>query len=791
MERERRRLIVTGVVQGVGFRPFVYRIAHAHGLAGSVCNRGDAGVEIEIEGDPQEIEGFLTDLREKHPPLARIGAISVEEIPPTGEAGFRIVPSKDGAGSAGAIPPDIAICDECIADIFGDTRYRGYWATSCTNCGPRFTVIESLPYDRPRTSMRDFPMCADCRAEYTDPLDRRYHAQTIACPRCGPRLTFDGTDDDPIARAAAALKSGEIVAIKGIGGTHIACDATNADAVAELRARLGRPGQPFALMATEEILPRIAEVTEEEWALLRSPRRPIVVLRQRPGALPEQVAPGLHTVGVMLPYSGLHHLLFAQLETPLVMTSANRPGSPMLIENTRIEHELSGIVDHFLLHDRRIVARCDDSVVRISGGNAKLLRRSRGYVPEGFRIDLGNAPILALGPESDLAFALYFEGRVTMSQHIGTVDDLDTFAFLQEAIGHLRRITGAPPPRIVAHDLHPGFITTRYAAELAALHRARAVPVQHHVAHLASVLGEHGLTEAVGVVLDGYGYGTDGTAWGGEIFVAQDGKIVRAGTLSPVRLPGGDLAARKPARMAAAYLHAAGVKQEEIAEFLRAREMEEVEVEVVLHQLETGLNSPTTTSAGRFLDAVAALIGIARLRTYEGEPAMRLEAAASSGREIHLPVRTDERDGLVILDTVSAFLELYRRVGTLAPDDIAASAQAYLADGAARIAIELARGLGIGAIALSGGVAYNDAISGRIRQRIEEAGISYYTNELVPPGDGGIALGQAVIASGALEAEVPDAASAEEDQDPQPEKNESDHPCHGPDCNAHHTEHNP
>ena len=763
MGRERRRITVTGVVQGVGFRPFVYRIAHAHGLAGSVCNRGDAGVEIEVEGPLDEITAFVTDLRKKHPPLARIETVSTKTIAPRGEADFRIIASKEKNGSAGAIPPDIAICDECVADIFGNTRYHGYWATSCTNCGPRFTVIEALPYDRPRTSMRDFPMCASCHAEYTDPRDRRYHAQTIACPECGPQLTFDGSTIDPITRAAAALKSGAIVAIKGIGGTHIACDATNAGTVSELRARLGRPGQPFALMASAELTKKIADVTPAEWKLLRSPRRPIVVLRQRLGVLPDAIAPGLDTIGVMLPYSGLHYLLFAQIDFPLVMTSANRPGAPMLIENSRIERELAGIVDHYLLHDRRIVARCDDSVVRVSGGSAKLLRRSRGYVPEQFQLDLGPNPILALGPESDLTFAIYFDGRVTMSQHIGTVDDLDTFAFLREAIDHLQAIASAPLPRIIACDLHPEFVTTRYAAELAANTGARLVPVQHHVAHLASVMGEHRLSDAVGIVLDGYGYGTDGTAWGGEIFVARDRMITRVGSLVPVPLPGGDLAARKPARMTAAYLYAAGVNRREIMRFLQERGMTGQEAEIVLRQLVAGVNTPLTTSAGRFLDAVAAMIGVATRRTYEGEPAMRLEAAAATGRALEITPRVLDRNGMAVLDVVSAFHMLYKMLNVATPADIAATAQVYLADGIARIAATHARVAHINAIALSGGVMYNDAISSRIRHRIEAAGFRCYANALVPPGDGGVSLGQAVIASGALKAEISDAATAEEE----------------------------
>ena len=399
----------------------------------------------------------------------------------------------------------------------------------------------------------------------------------------------------------------------------------------------------------------------------------------------------------------------------------------------------------------------------MSGGTAKFLRRSRGYVPEQFQLDLGPDPILALGPESDLTFALYFDGRVTVSQHIGTVDDLDTFAFLKQAIAHLRRIIGVPEPRIIACDLHPEFITTRYAAELAANTGARLVPVQHHVAHLASVMGEHKLSAAVGIVLDGYGYGTDGTAWGGEVFVARAGVITHVGSLTPVLLPGGDLAASRPARMTAAYLHAAGVEHDEIARLLQDRGMTADEIAAVLGQLATGFNAPLTTSAGRFLDAVAAMIGVATRRTYEGEPAMRLEAAAATGHAVEITPRVLDRNGMAVLDVVSAFQTLHKMLNVATPADIAATAQVYLADGIARIAITHARAAHINAIALSGGVMYNDAISGRIRRRIEAAGFRCYANALVPPGDGGVSLGQAVIASGALKAEISDAATAEEE----------------------------
>ena len=743
---ERRRLRIGGTVQGVGFRPFVYRTAVARGLSGSVRNLGDAGVEVLIEGEVEALDSFLSALDEP-PPLARIDSISVEVLPPTGEAGFSIVGSSDEGKRGGAIPPDTAICDRCVADVLGDSRYHGYWATSCTNCGPRFTVIESLPYDRPRTSMRDFPMCDACKAEYTDPSDRRYHAQTIACPECGPILTFDGSPERAIERAIEALLAGRIVAIKGIGGTHLACDATDEDAVQRLRERLSRPTQPFALMAADESMIRgFAAFDQDELRLLRSPQRPIVVLRRTGSVLSAGIAPGLHTVGVILPYSGFHYLLFAGFDRPLVMTSANLHDRPMLIENRSIEERLAGIADHLLLHDRRIVARCDDSVVRKSAGRFVFIRRSRGYVPEGLEVDLGDEPILALGPETGLTFALYADGRVTPSQHIGSVDNLETYGFLLEAIDHLRSLLGIPDPKIVACDLHPRFMTSRLAAEMADGSSARLVPVQHHVAHLLSVIGEAGIDSAVGIVLDGYGYGLDGTAWGGEIIAASGGRIERVGALSPIRLPGGDLATRYPLRVAAALLAAGGTPQGQIERYLAERGLPKDEIRVVLTQLERGLNAPYTTSAGRFLDAVAAWLGICRERTYEGEPAMRLEAAASSGTPVEIDVPIAVRGGLRLIDVVSVFSALIKLDKGMSRADVAATAQDALARGTAGAAIAAARERGIRTVAFTGGVAYNDAIASRIRQEVEAAGLGFIMNERVPCGDGGVAFGQAVFA---------------------------------------------
>ena len=751
MSLRRVRLLVQGVVQGVGFRPFVYRIATGNRLAGSVRNRGDAGVEIHVEGGPDAIEPFLNELEHELPPLARIESIAVEDQEPTGEAGFAILPSTEEGERSGVLPPDVATCDACIAEVLGDSRFTGYWATSCTDCGPRFTVIESLPYDRPRTSMRDFPMCDACDGDYRDPLERRYHAQTTACAACGPTLTLDGESESVLDRTVEVLCAGEVVAIKGIGGTHLACDATSEAVVARLRARVGRPWQPYALMATEGMVPSFADPDDAEWAQLRGPERPIVVLREKPGVLAESVAPGLHTVGVMLPYTGLHYLLFARIDVPLVMTSANLPARPMLIDNEKIGRRLDGIADHFLLHDRRIVARCDDSVRRKVAGRFVFLRRSRGWVPQPVAADLGDEPILALGPETDLTFSIYAEGATTPSQHIGSVDDLETIEFLREAIDHLYRITRAPEPRIIASDFHPRFATTHLAEEMAEQHGSRIVRVQHHAAHLLSVMAEHGLDRAVGIILDGYGHGWDGEAWGGELFVCQDRAIERVGFLRPVRLPGGDLAGREPLRMAASFLHAAGLPEARIAREMTARGLAEEAADLLVAQIERGVNAPWTTSAGRFLDAVSAWLGVCRERTYEGEPAMRLEAAAARGTAQSIEVQILREDPYRVLDTVDLFEQLTWLAKKRTPEDIAATAQAALATAVAETATAIASERGIKDVCFSGGVAYNDAIASTIRDIVEVGGLRYRTNERVPCGDGGISFGQAAYAGRRIE----------------------------------------
>ncbi|WP_396611336.1 carbamoyltransferase HypF [Haloferax sp. S1W] len=792
---ERATVRVDGVVQSVGFRPFVYRTATDIGVRGTVRNLGDAGVRIELEGSSDELDAFLTALRDDNPPLARVETLEVEResvTEPTFET-FDILESTSGHSGegGGTIPPDTAMCDACRRDMRdGDSRYHDYWATSCVDCGPRFTVIESLPYDRPTTSMSAFPMCDDCRAEYETPTDRRYHAQTIACPQCGPSLRYgvvadaapqpgdspvetpdDGRDPfpnglsetsdgtDAIAAAARSVVEGDIVVVKGIGGAHLVCDATDSGAVTRLRERTGRPTKPFALMAPNlDAAEGFAHVSERERDALTSPRRPILLVDERDDStVTTEVAPGLHNRGVMLPYSGVHHLLFDHLDIPIVCTSANLPGEPMLIENGAITDGLVEVADGFLLHDRRIVARCDDSVARVVDGQRRLIRRSRGYAPTPVPLP-AEGTVLALGPELDVTPAVLAAGECFLTQYVGNVDDIATFEYLQQAVDHLLSVTGLSKPPVVAHDAHPAFHTTEEARRLeraAGVERETSVEriaVQHHHAHAASVLAEHDREAAIAVTIDGVGYGSDGTVWGGEVLDATRETYERVGGLAPMDMPGGDRATRIPGRMLAGGLFAhADYDAERVRETLSDLGVpfpNAEERDVVCQQLETGVNTPTTTSAGRFLDAVSALLSVCGERRYEGEPAMRLEALASEGSVLDIDPPRTRVDGRPVVDAPSLLAQLadLARDGTPRAD-VAATAQDALARGLADIAIEAAGERDRETVALSGGVAYNDHIARRIRQRVTAADLEFLGNERVPPGDGGIAYGQATVAA--------------------------------------------
>ncbi|MFT4884805.1 MAG: hydrogenase maturation protein HypF [Natronomonas sp.] len=782
---ERATVRVTGVVQSVGFRPFVYRCAVANDLRGTVRNLGDAGVHIELEGDGEAIDAFLDALRNEAPPLARIESVSVDRstvAEPAFER-FEIVESGDGNGGGGTIPPDTATCEQCLADMRdSESRYYGYWATSCVDCGPRFTVIESLPYDRPTTSMAAFPMCADCREEYADPADRRYHAQTIACPQCGPTLRYGTVSDDAAADAGVpdsgrdpfpdalaetqdgsdalavavnALTDGGIVVMKGIGGAHLACDATDPAAVAALRERTGRSEKPFAVMAPDlETVEGFADLSAADREALRSPRRPILLVDADGDDLAPSVAPGLHTVGVMLPYSGVHYRLFDGIDGPLVMTSANLPGQPMLRANGPLVDGLSAVADGFLLHDRRIVARCDDSVARVVDGQRRLLRRSRGFAPTPVPLSrAGDASVLAVGPELDVVAGVCSEGDAYLTQYIGDVDDLDTFGYFERAIDHLLDVTGLDHPPVVAHDAHPEFNTTDYAERLVAQGDAdRAVSVQHHHAHAASVLAEHDRERAIALTLDGVGYGPDGTVWGGEVLDASRADYERVGGLAPVPMPGGDRATRHPARLAAGLLYAETGDTEAVASMLDDHGVGfpggDEERDLACQQLAAGVNTPETSSAGRFLDAASALCGVCTERTYEGEPAMKLEAVAAHGTPHTLDVPMGVVQDRPVVDTPDLFVELVDLLesGHSRPD-VAATAQETLARGLADIATEAAAARNREAVVLSGGVAYNDHIARRIRERVTAADLRFLGNERVPAGDGGIAFGQLAVAA--------------------------------------------
>lgn len=742
---KKAEILIQGIVQGVGFRPFIHRLAAKLDLSGSVKNRGDAGVKVLLEGPQESIQKFLDMIPQEKPPLSRIYSLDVEYSEPEGIEGFRILESGGCGSSSGTIPPDTAMCDRCLEDLRNpESRYHGYWGTSCVDCGPRFTVIRGLPYDRPRTSMDDFPMCKGCKGEYRDPQNRRYHAQTIACSKCGPKLFTQTSSDDPILQTARTLIEGGIAAIKGIGGTHLACNAYDNSVVLRLKHRLRRPYKPLAVMAKDlEMVEEFAKVKKDEREALKSIKRPIVVLNQIPDSpLSKEVAHGLHNVGVMLPYTGVHHLLFDHINFPVVMTSANMPGRPMLIKNDKIISKLKGIADRILLHDRDILARCDDSVVRFSGGVRRFLRRSRGWAPTPIRLDRKGDPVIALGAEFDNTVALFDGENCYVSQFLGDVDDLETLNFLKESIEHLTNITGLEVPDKVACDLHPEFMTSELAKQMS----EDPILIQHHHAHLASVLGEKEINEAIGIAVDGVGYGADGTIWGGEVLHVTPSEFDRIGGLSNMLMPGGDRATKYPARMVAGILY----KSQRLSDIL-SRHVEfpggDEEQKIVEKQVKSQTNSPRTSSAGRFLDAVSALLDACQERTYEGEPAMKLEALAARGRSLNLRPKLIPANGREVLDVQSLMKDLIElKERGARREDIATTAQICLANGLADIAVNSALDREMNVVALSGGVAYNDAIGRRIKEVVESSGLNFVTNEKLPCGDGGVSFGQIITA---------------------------------------------
>ena len=764
---KRAEIRVSGIVQGVGFRPFIFRLSKRHDLMGFVRNMGDAGVQVVVEGDKENIEKFINSLRPEQPPLSRIDDIVVSWKPHTEEfKDFRVMPSdKAGLGLPSVVPPDLALCDNCLREMLdpGDRRYK-YPFITCVNCGPRFTIIEELPYDRPRTSMKTFPLCPDCLREYQDPPDWRFHAEPTCCPACGPHMTLHGGEgqqvrtSDPVLETVRLLDEGKIVAVKGIGGIHVASKTTDDEVIARMRKRFNRLQQPFAIMARDlETVRTFAEVSRAEAELLTSYRRPIVVLqRSLDYMLSELIAPGLDSVGVMLPYSGIHHLILRHGKDPAyVMTSANVPGLPMLTDNAEAMAKLRGKVDYFLLHDRKIVNRCDDSVVKLVDGKPAFLRRSRGYVPEPLKLSFkSELEVLALGADLNVTAAVLSGDRCFVSQYIGDTTKFETLEYLQAAAEWLLRWLNIEAVDVVAHDLHPNYATTGLATRIAGKMGANTLAVQHHHAHLCSLMAEHGLEEIVGIAADGVGYGPDGTAWGGEVMVARLDSFEHMGGLKRQRMPGGDLAAIYPARMVAGIL-LEQLERDELERVLneycaKGFRHGEREISVVLRQLDRNLNVFWTSSCGRVLDAISCLLGICGERTYEGEPAIKLEAAAAIGdsREVKIEPEIKKMDGKMSFDTSKLLLDVLHALRADVPrKHIAASAQLAVARGLASIAIDVASSSGIKVVGASGGVFYNRAITAAVRKEIGGAMLKFVQHEILPPGDGCISVGQAVVAA--------------------------------------------
>ncbi len=763
--RVRRRLQVTGLVQGVGFRPFAHRLATDLGLAGVV--RNDArGACIEIEGPPEAVDRFAARLVTEAPPLARIESVRADDLPPAGGDGFAIAPSDAPSAAAHTlVPPDTATCPACLAEVDdpADRRYRHPFA-NCTDCGPRFTVITGLPYDRPQTTMAPFAMCPACRAEYADPADRRHHAQPICCPDCGPRLRFvDGPDevagdDAAVAAVQAAWAAGRIVAVKGLGGYHLTCDAADDDAVARLRERKGRAGKPFAVLAPDlATARRLARLTPAAEASLAGPARPIVLARRTTGApVSAHVAPGNPDLGVMLPSSALHHLLLrpvpgADVAPPaaIVATSGNRSGEPLCTDDDEARARLGDLADAFLVHDREIALPCDDSVVRVVGDRELPVRRSRGYAPLPLRLPFDVAPTLALGGELKATFCLAEGRRAWMSQHIGDVENLETLQVLERAVAAFRTMYRIAP-QVIAADRHPGYLSRRWAHEQG--DGMRVVEVQHHHAHAAALMAEHGLdgeTPLVALVFDGTGYGPaaggrGAAAWGGELLVAGYTRCVRAGRLRELPLPGGDAGVRNPCRTAIAYLSACGLALDERLAPVRAADA--VERRVVARQVQTGTGIVPTTSMGRLFDVVASLLDVRHRVTYEGQAAIELEGLAAAAAAPAPGLRLDAGDD-GILDPGPLLAALVRGMddGT----DRAALALGFhhaVAEAAADLAARTAADEGLTTAGLTGGVFQNTLLAGLCRDRLQARDVAVLEHRSVPAGDGGLALGQAIIA---------------------------------------------
>jgi hydrogenase maturation protein HypF len=754
----RRRIEVSGVVQGVGFRPYVYRLATDRRLTGNILNTS-AGVTIEVEGAPVAVHDFITRLPNDAPRLAHITSVTVEEVPFIGEHDFQILASRGGEEPRVLISPDVAICDDCLRELFdpGDRRYR-YPFINCTNCGPRYTIVRDIPYDRRFTSMAAFPMCPACEGEYQDPFDRRFHAQPNACWKCGPQVELWDADghplklDNPIATTATWLQEGAIVAIKGLGGFHLAVDATNSEAVDHLRTCKRRVEKPLAVMVPDlEAARRFCEIDDLSSRTLTSAQRPIVLLPRKPGGtIVDSVAPRNRYLGLFLPYTPIQYLLFdAGKFEALVMTSANLSEEPIAIDNSEAVTRLHGIADFFLVHNRDILIRKDDSVVRASNGKLRQMRRSRGYVPIPIFLHKELPKVLAVGGELKNTICFGSGKNAFLSQHIGDLENLESYGFFEETVHHMRRILELDP-QAIACDLHPDYFSSRWAQQQS----LPLVEVQHHHAHIAACMAENHLEERIiGVALDGTGYGTDGNIWGGEILLANYEGFERVAHLEYVALPGGEAAIREPWRIAVSYLwqHFGRGFLDFSLPFLR--EIEPGKVELLLEMLENRLNSPLSSGCGRLFDGVAALLGIRSKVSYEGQAAIELEMLIDgTAGDTFYPFSTRDENGMTILATRPLFEAILSDLrNSVRLSAISRRFHDGLAEALASVIRRLGEQTGLRQVCLSGGCFQNVYLSEKLERILTNSNFQVLTHSQVPAGDGGISLGQALVAAAQLQ----------------------------------------
>jgi len=754
------KISVCGVVQGVGFRPFVYRLAQDHNLKGWVRNTS-GNVEIEVEGDKGSLENFLTDLKAKAPPMARIERVEATFYPPNdGYAEFQILESLSQEGKYQLVSPDIATCEDCKREIFCPTNHRFHYPfTNCTNCGPRFTIIEDIPYDRPRTTMREFEMCPECQQEYNDPLDRRFHAQPNACPKCGPHLELVNSNssliecNNVIKTTGQFLKVGKILALKGLGGFQLTCDATNEEAVNLLRSRKRRPSKPLAIMvATLEDVEKQCLVSLEERKLLQSPECPIVLLRWKRSSsdISPAIAPNLKYLGIMLPYTPLHHLLLREVGFPLVMTSGNLSEEPIAKDNDEALTKLKGIADYFLLHNRDISGRYDDSVYMVED-KPQVIRRARGYAPCPIFLPFKSKQILACGAELKNTFCLTKDEHAFLSQHIGDMENEETLEHFENTIELYKKLFRIEP-EIAAYDMHPEYLSTKYALQAGSEQGLSLIPVQHHHAHIVSCLAENEVDGSViGVAFDGTGYGTDGTIWGGEFLLADWRSFQRAGHLEYVPLPGGEAAIKKPYRMALSYLYTL-LGEDFSLEGLPLSKVDPIGVEIIRQQLRRGINCPLTSSAGRLFDAVSALAGVREEIDYEAQAVIELEMITpdevdKSGANCY-PFYIAEHQGMKVVKLGELFFTVVQDVKNQVPVPIISlKFHNTMAQIITRVCKLIARETGITQVALSGGVFQNRLLLKLATTALQREHFSVLTHHLVPCNDGGISLGQAVIAN--------------------------------------------